>query len=455
MMRPYYIRRLACLCILCLLLCGCGTDIFEKNTKTSVSELPSLSGNTIMVGTGDSSAAYSDRMTLYYRSSDGRLVPEYRLMHVYPGNEPAALVAAALSVDPFFSADMTSAIPDGVTVNGCRTVNGIATCDLSAGAAALNDEDKYIMYAAICNTLLSLPGIQCAEVLCEGRALEIAGLPAGAETKLTEDAAAGYLQRMSEGILARDGGSVERNAVIYVPTGPEGKCVPRCIKLDISSGDALTAAAEAVVSAIDGAELLECISSVDESGMRTANVRLACEDGTAQIENAMALTLCTFVPNTDCAETEINGMMSEKLTYAGLRHDICSTMILYTPTENGKLSRSECVFDGLAPSARDVIDAMIERNVFPEEASDADIKGIHKEGGILYINMSSHLYSLCVNLDAKSERLLVYSVVNSLCTNDAELYAVKLLVEDENVDVLSQNICLLTPLMPDPGLIEE
>jgi len=51
------------------------------------------------------------------------------------------------------------------------------------------------------------------------------------------------------------------------------------------------------------------------------------------------------------------------------------------------------------------------------------------------------------------ERLLVYSIVNTLCTLP-DVSAVRLTIEGEQIYTLAGSICLTGELLPNPGIIE-
>ena len=82
-----------------------------------------------------------------------------------------------------------------------------------------------------------------------------------------------------------------------------------------------------------------------------------------------------------------------------------------------------------------------------------DIRGISVSDGTATLNMTADFYRLCQLMNEEEERLLVYSIVNTLCELP-DIYSVKLLVEGEQIETLAGSIYLSGELLPNPGIIE-
>ena len=99
-----------------------------------------------------------------------------------------------------------------------------------------------------------------------------------------------------------------------------------------------------------------------------------------------------------------------------------------------------------APTAAD--DAV---SPVPEGITTEDVLGISLQGNVMQVNLSGNFYRLSQSLDGGAEQRLVYAIVNTLCNLDG-VGAVQFFVEGAQVEVLSEQIYLMVPLMPNPGL---
>ncbi len=460
-------RSFAFLCILMMMtvLAGCGQKLFTDSGSPSSVILPEPEGKTVQVGTGDMRTAYSRRVILYYAGQDGSLSSELRLIHVYSDDNLAELVARALFVKPYYSSGLTSVIPDGVELLACEVSGDVAVLDFSRDILSVGEEALSVMRSAVTSTLLGLDGIRCVDILTEGMALELAGLPAGAETRVDLDAPAVYLQRMSEKMRIENGnGAVERTALLYVPADSGSLVVPEKKTVRLSGGDALERLMEAYSARclLPGAAI-SSTSYLDEDGSRIAEISLTDVEDAESFVPSITMTVCGFVPNIDyvCvvsdgdAVTKAAGLISEKglWKYTDFRYLTGRPIRLYTGGKDASLCRLDTVLGGRTVTVRDVLNELFTTDVFPGTASPADILGIRIEDRTAYINISPALYSLCQELSAEEEKILVYSIVNSVCENIDIVDSVGILVSDERVETLSGNISLISPLMPNPGLV--
>ena len=81
-----------------------------------------------------------------------------------------------------------------------------------------------------------------------------------------------------------------------------------------------------------------------------------------------------------------------------------------------------------------------------------DLLGVEVSEGIATVNMSSDFYRLCQVLNEEEERVLVYSIVDTLCKLPG-INAVRILIEGEIVETLADSIFLIGDLMYNPGII--
>lgn len=379
---------------------------------------------------------------------------------------------------------------------------GIATVNLSIEAGVnRSDQDYLTLCASIANTLLGLDGIEAVNVLTGMRNDPVARLPLGCFTVQQENLAAAYAQAQSEAqlVLDEENGSFDRNVLLYFPALGGKYLLPEARALTFENDDYISVIIDALCegprrsccfSAIPGN--LELLASEPEIITTDAGERIIELHFTSTLANYLAfagvepwqlygsivLSLCSFVPEIDAvrlfidaeyiSDSAINGTLIEfengLMRRDSFTHAIGSSAMLYFANDADYLTALECpMSQSAANSAMGLLTELVNpanaylselRSVFPEGIAQEDFLGVTIEDRVAIVNLSGNFYARCQGLSPQQERLLIYSMVNTL-SELSHIGAVSFLVEGEQVDSLSQNIFLKTALMPDPGLVRD
>jgi len=470
-----------CLCALAAGLSGCTEFTFEQADAPGA-PLPTPDLSALSAPVGDSSARYSIRATLYYRTADGQLSSALRLIHVDAEDDPLRLIVESLLEEPYSSSGLLPIAPEGTAVNGISLSGGIATVDLNAKALSQGEEYFYMTRAAVAKTLLGLEEVDCVNMLVEGRAAEIASVPPGALTQQDENAAMGYIQLLSDPMmLESEGGYITRQVVLYLPGEKSAPLVPMHRALRLHDGDYRTALidcfAQNAASELYPAELLAQIRAqeeIDGAGRRVLKLDLPAKLGSCAPEErllpALIMSMNAFLPNIDAASAYIGG--EPVLVCGGIAADgdglfdpkLFSSLVgtkaqLYQMAADGSLVRVEHLLAHSPVTARDLLcglmDAPAEGErvcVFPEGTGSEDILGIRIEEGTAHVNLSAELYSACQSFDIERERALVYGIVNTLVDNMDTVQRVQFYIDGRTADTMAGRIAITAPLMANPGL---
>ena len=135
---------------------------------------------------------------------------------------------------------------------------------------------------------------------------------------------------------------------------------------------------------------------------------------------------------------------------------------LYFPQQqSGKLVKLERATDqASAFKLRNLVDELIRgplagedvslTHAFPVGITSEDLLSVEVQGNCAIVNFSEN-FELYYPDDAAKERLMIYSIVNTL-TQEPTIRQVQILVADRRVGALG-NIELTNPLIRNPGLI--
>ena len=110
-------------------------------------------------------------------------------------------------------------------------------------------------------------------------------------------------------------------------------------------------------------------------------------------------------------------------------------------------SRIEGLISGLLP---DETDSAV--NIFPEGITDEDLLSVSISGDTAYVDFSLKLSTLC-DYDAEAEKMLIYSLVNTL-TELKSIKKVQILIEGKVFKTLCGHLSVQEPLLPNPGIIQ-
>lgn len=112
------------------------------------------------------------KVTLYFPNSAGELVGEERRLTVYEGETMPEAVVKALTERPMDSyADLDSLLPEGFTVLGASTEEGVCYLNLSGSVSGLLPEDNEAqnrMIQGLVDSLCSLEDVTQVQIMLDG-----------------------------------------------------------------------------------------------------------------------------------------------------------------------------------------------------------------------------------------------------------------------------------------------
>ncbi|MCK5128892.1 MAG: GerMN domain-containing protein [Clostridiales bacterium] len=92
-------------------------------------------------------------------------------------------------------------------------------------------------------------------------------------------------------------------------------------------------------------------------------------------------------------------------------------------------------------------------NIFPIGISDKDIIAVNMQYDTVSIDFSQNLIN-SISLNATTESLFIYSIVNTLAEFN-HIKRVQILIEGKEIESLGGNISINQPLLPNPGIIQK
>lgn len=388
-------------------------------------------------------------------------------------------------------------------VNPVEISRDVATVNLAATALQLSRDSLYLACQAITNTLTADSDIRYVNFLIVDKpvALDIANtLPLGAMTRTgSEDIGAAYEQRLSKRVESGESAtdkSLSSNVTLYFPLSGSDGIVSEVRTISFSdqvlSNMVVSILRELALGPQDDtilspalpllAELLtsdpELITAVD-----TGNSILSLEFAynlddmleaygltRAQSMASLCYTLCTYFPSINGITVKINDELVDTLTldeetdvsiffqdntllradFATLLYDYAT---LYFPdAETGKLCTSlrplpysQCTNPrilltqlGLGPQSFDSREGLMPVTA-KAALLETDILGVALADDTLLLNFAPSFLALGEDMTEQEERLLAYSIVNTLC-DSANVKSVCIFVGGSQFDGFSGSI---------------
>ena len=225
------------------------------------------------------------------------------------------------------------------------------------------------------------------------------------------------------------------------------------------------------------------IETAEDGVTRYVNVSLAgsrseAQDATSMwlLCGAITLSLMYNIPDISYVRISLDGqpltslpgrVFSEDGTFRWdqFQGDIGDLVQLYFPNRNGTamvgVMRAVSQEDARLASTR-VEELLVGPRstdssgityAFPLEVGTEDLLGVYVSGYCAYVSFSEAFYEACQGLTVQAERMMVYSIVNTL-TEIENINQVQFLVEDAYVDSLGGALDLTAPLWRNPGIIQ-
>ena len=355
--------------------------------------------------------------------------------------------------------------PAGTRLLGIQICEGAVVVDLSLDARNAQSRNAlFLMRECIAQTLFSLPGVECVDVLIAGRALPLSDAPSGCVTDA--DTLGRYAAFLDPGA---GGGAV--TAMLYRPDPEERYILPEPFALP-AGDDAL---ARLVEAADDMSLWTGCEIVVMEDGRRVARVSIDPDADVPEnrLKPRMAALTCTltgFIPDLDGAVFEKNGEAvapDEAWTGAYMTRAACAdwladTVFVYVPDGEGALRPCRiAVPHGNAWVPYRVLSCLFDEDLLrtygfgeglPEGFAADGLLGVSVADGVATVNLSLRFVNACQALSPDQERLLVFAWVDTL-TQLPPITAVSFAVNSEPLDTLNGTIVMKNPLVCAPGMI--
>ncbi|MBQ9343536.1 MAG: GerMN domain-containing protein [Clostridia bacterium] len=515
-MNKYIVRRLMCgLCciVTAFALSGCATGVEVLHKDASATLPPASVAWSAPVG--DTEQETAQTVLIYVPNSAGtQLIAQAERVAISAARHPAE--AALRRLFAFAGSDTALRLGPESTlqlspVNPVEISGDTAVVNLASSAFMLSHSDLYIVCQAIANTLSQWGDIHYVNVLVSSAqpGLDVgASVPAGC---FTEDLN-GTIDTLAAAVEAQTAVASDRrislNAVLYFPTYA-GKGILAEAQTISFDGRSKPVLAETLLAALSqGARQLTNVPSlpvlseylistptvqeIPVSGGQRIILRFSAELNEALIEAriprsvmlaALTYTITGFIPGIGGITVYIGDELVTAVVPNGIyegageavifadgvmrRSDfsrfLLSNCTLYMGDGSGSLravqrpipyyeTRSARYLLGCLMQGPQTCDSESAQAVLPEGLSDADLLGVGLSDYTLLLNWSSRFGTLAKNLDETAERLLVFSIVNTL-TELPPVHGVSLFIDGEQPETLSGRIYLPGQFMRDAGLI--
>lgn len=492
------LRALISLMLCAALLTSCTADLSAHPSAT----LPPASPGP-QAPIGDAGLQRDVIVPLYLPSLDGQnLLTVYETLALPRDQHPAAVILEALFSHP--GNIRVSSLGGDVALglygaNPIEICGGVCTVNLSASALMLSTQDLYIAALAIAATLCETEDVNYVNLLVAGSpvAMDVGGnLPLGSLSAYTGQELPVLWEQLSArrtpvGELAAHT-PLTAAATLYFPLADGTGVVaePRRIAFPgqhpqqqvIALITALSAGPDSLTGIADMPDLNALMLFAPEITELENGGRRATLHFTADVEHrlsaagcnpsavfaAIVTTLTTFVPSLQqvcilVGDGALTSLYSEQLgsmlfpgalmTRLSFAHALRAQATVYIPGEDGLSARVISLPYRSAANPRALLLAMsgADLAVLPEGLADADILGLSVQNSTLLVNFSAR-YADVIRQTEKDQRLMAYSMVNTLC----ELYGlrrVRFYFGGEAVDSLGSSLVWSGEFLYNPALI--
>lgn len=512
-MMKRFLPHLALLCALCLLLTGCIGSV--QQSPDSSTTLPPAQVHH-QAPTGDMDARREVTVQLYLPSPDGtQLIAVNRAVLLNPYRWYADELANALFA---YEGEEAQPLPraESLMLQGPVEIScGVATVNLAPQALTLSHEQLYTVFQALTNTLCQFDDITSVNLLISGvqPGLDVASqTPAGTLQENHTDDLSTLWSRASAQKNATSGTQrLTQDVTLYFPAPAGMGVVSECRTLAFSS-PSLPQMADTLLSALsEGAATLTDLPSypplrdylaadpaVNEmSGEKVLTLRFSNDLNNALLERgitrscmvaSMVYTMTTYLPGIAGVEIYIGNEKVTSITPEGTYQGAGETILF----ENGVMRRgqfsifllSRCTLyfagnDGTLEKVFRAVPYYQTRNavylleqlmlgpqfydwteekrlaVLPEGVTQGDVMGTgYGENGVALINLSPRFLDLCQGMTHEKERLMVYSMVNTL-TELEGIHEVCFFINGKQPDTFAGGISLPGTFLRNVDLIAQ
>jgi len=506
---------LAALCLAVTLLCGCmRVDVLSRDAEVT---LPPAQAP-YAAPTGDTEQEAAQTVLLYVPNQIGtRLITVPERITLSAARHPAEATLRSLfafggtaEAQPL-SREVTLQLSP---VNPVEISGGTATVNLSASALALSHSDFYVVCQAIANTLAQWGDVRWVNVLVSSTqpGLDVgATVPVGCFAEnLTDGIDALTASAATQAAAAADR-RVSLTAALYFPTYAGRGILAEARTLSFE-GRGKAGLISGLLSALSqGAQTLAntpalpdlsgyldeppAVQEIAVSGGQRAVLRFRPSFNDALIAAgvprsvmmaALTYTISGFVPGISGVTVYIGEELISSVVPGGVyegageaipfaegvmrrsdfSHFLLDNCTLYFGDGAGRLlavrrpipyyeTRSARYLAGCLMAGPQAVDSPAgAQAVLPEGLSDADLLGVGLAERTLLLNFTPRFAAAAEGLDETGERLLVYSLVNTLCELPA-VNSVCLFIGGRQPETLAGSLYLPGEFLRNGGLVRE
>lgn len=511
-------RRLLCTalcCALALSLTGCAAGIDALSRKDAMTLPPTAQAHA--APTGDTNQEIAQTVLLYVPNAAGsRLIAQTERLSISAARHPAEATLRQLFA--FGGSEVAQPLCREVSlqlspVNPVEISGGTATVNLGASALTLSHGEFYVVCQAIANTLTQWGDIRYVNVLVSSTqpGLDVgANVPMGCFTQNLNDSI-DTLTAAADTAAATADRRFSMAAMLYYPAYSgrgilaeargvsfESRAKPALIETLLDAMSQTPQQLTNVPAVPDLTAYLSEAPAVQEiavTGGQRAVLHFQQNFNDALIGAgiprsvmlaAITYTITGFVPGINgitvyIGEELVSNVVpggvyegaGEAITFAGdimRRSDfsrfLLANCLLYFGDGSGRLiaiqrpipyyeTRSARYLLGCLMQGPQPVDGMTgAQAALPEDLSDADLLGVGLDEHAMLLNLSPHFAAVCADLDAQSERLLVYSMVNTLCELPA-VRSVSFFIAGAQPETLSGGLYLPGEFLRNGSLVRE
>lgn len=465
-------KKLLCIAVAVMVIFAAGCSTLVE--KEEIMELPA---NAIPEPVTYISE-YTLRTSLYFTDKEsGRLTAEARAMRLDGDDRPLYAVIEALLRGPESAA--LEHVGMGYALKDIEMSEEVANVYFAVNGQD-TERQRFILSLCVANTLSDHYGVEYVNTFFNGEALSIGGMPCGALTAATGSASVIYGEYAAR--LSAEETEYEVDAAIYFLAADGVHIIPEPRVLSFS-GTAVSAedyVKRVIYEMAAGPDVKYYLSSPINAEVDCDNIEIRyLEDGRMYIHtdeqlfsdkadtqeeqisaiSALYKTVKTFVPALKglyVVSGDVRGY-SDYTRAEGLMG--AKIKLLFPSAAENELVREERIVsaDKAASPGNYLFELMKgpekrgTANVFPNGVDEADILDVYMCGSVAVVNVSQNFIDEAGALDAETETLLYYSIVNTLTQTD-NVSSVQFLVEGKQLLETGGEIDIYLPLLPNMGL---
>lgn len=379
-----------------------------------------------------------------------------------------------------------------IEVKSVTISDSVAYVQLEAGSY-LTEKQQYYLASLTANALIDNCDVEHVEVKLNDRIITLAGLPTGLYGKqegILEDA---YQQQYDTIMSLEESQHYMVNGAMYFPHYREELILPEIFSVNVNVKEPLEMIRQVLWELSKGpryrqgyqAPLRETVFTQMLSfyTVEELNNYLSYENGVLTIRHAEKLFSCSMMKDMDvrmaCVFYTLQSVLPELqylycywndslvlMDVQAAQRYLGDEISIYLPSEdmNSVQEVQRLVHSDEARELRSYImligkgtqeeDPDTVVSVFPGSLTNEDLLSLEISGDCAILDFTEDFSKSMERLDTQGQVMVIYSIVNTLCTSDA-ISRVQFLVEGEAIlKFEGSNLSLVSPLLPNPGLVK-